>query len=142
MQATVDQLTVNFNLGCEQPVSSETVCRELHRKCLGSWKYHAIVGVAVHKLLITLGNARLQVQWCKEHRQWITEQWRNVIWSDESSLIMFSPTRRVHVWHQPQELYNPECLLPTVKGSGGFVMLWGTFPSMVWVQSRSMPIAT
>ena len=29
-RATADQLTANFNLGREQPVSSKTVCRELH----------------------------------------------------------------------------------------------------------------
>ena len=32
------------------------------------------------------------------------------------------------MWHQPKELFNPECLsVPTVKGSGGSVMLYGTF---------------
>ncbi|MGH0144699.1 UNVERIFIED_CONTAM: hypothetical protein FKN15_034034 [Acipenser sinensis] len=30
-RATADQLTANFNLGREQPVSSKTVRRELHR---------------------------------------------------------------------------------------------------------------
>ena len=31
------------------------------------------------------------------------------------------------MWRQPKELYNPECLVPTVKGSGGSVMLWDAF---------------
>ena len=53
-RATADQLTVNFNLGSEQPVSSKTVCCELHR--LG---YHS--RVAVHKPLIIPGNAHLRV---------------------------------------------------------------------------------
>ena len=30
-------------------------------------------------------------------------------------------------WHQPSELFNSEWLVPTVKGSGGCVMLWITF---------------
>jgi len=40
---------------------------------------------------------------------------------------MFSTNGRVHAWHQPEEVYNPECLFPTVKVSGGSVMLWGAF---------------
>ena len=32
----------------------------------------------------------------------------------------------MHVWRQPRELYNPECFVPTVKGSGSSVM-WGAF---------------
>jgi len=35
--------------------------------------------------------------------------------------------RQVHMWCQPKEFYNPECLILTVKGSGGSIMLWGTF---------------
>jgi len=103
--------------------------------------------VAVHKQLITPGNPHLWLQWCKERRQWTTSQWKNVIWSDESSFTMFSTNGRVHVWRQPKEPHNAECLGPTVNCSGGSVMLWAHFPGMVWVQSfpekaRSMPIAT
>ena len=50
-----------------------------------------------------------------------------MIWSAESSFTMFSTNGRVHVWCQPKDFYNPECLVLTVKGSGGSVMLWGTF---------------
>ena len=71
-RATTEQLTVSFNLGREQPFSSKTVCRELHQAGYHSW-------VAMHKLLITPGSAHLWIQWCKEHRHWSTEQWRNVI---------------------------------------------------------------
>uniref|UniRef100_A0A3B4XDS9 Uncharacterized protein n=1 Tax=Seriola lalandi dorsalis TaxID=1841481 RepID=A0A3B4XDS9_SERLL len=31
----------------------------------------------------------------------------------------------LHVWHKPREWYRPEYLAPTVRGSGGSVMLWG-----------------
>ena len=86
---------LNFNLGREQPVSSKKVRWELHRA-----EYPSLV--AVSNSLITSGNACLHVQWCKEHRQWTTEQWRIVIWSDESSSTMFSTNRRVHLWRKPK----------------------------------------
>ena len=53
-RATADQLTVNFNLGHEQPVSQKMVRQELHRA-----GYHS--RVSVHKPLITSGNALLRV---------------------------------------------------------------------------------
>ena len=31
------------------------------------------------------------------------------------------------MWRQLKELYNPECLVPTVKGSGGSLKLRGAF---------------
>ncbi|MGH0124239.1 UNVERIFIED_CONTAM: hypothetical protein FKN15_053501 [Acipenser sinensis] len=39
-RATADQLTANFNLGHEQPVSSKTVHRELHRAGYHSGPMH------------------------------------------------------------------------------------------------------
>ena len=38
---------------------------------------------------------------------------------------MFLTNGQVHVYCQPKKLHNPECLVLTVKGSGGSVMLWG-----------------
>ena len=31
------------------------------------------------------------------------------------------------MWHQPNEFYNPEWLVLTMKGYGGSEMLWGAF---------------
>jgi hypothetical protein len=53
------------------------------------------------------------------------EQWKNVIFSDESSFTLFPTTDRVYVWRQPKEAFEPDCLLPTVKHGGGSVMIWG-----------------
>jgi hypothetical protein len=38
-----------------------------------------------------------------------------VIWSDESSFMLFPTPGRVAVWRTPKEAYNPECLVPKVK---------------------------
>lgn len=50
-----------------------------------------------------------------------------VIRSDESSFTIFLISGRVPVWRPPSERYGPECLTPTVKGSGDSVWLWGIF---------------
>ena len=86
-----NKLCAEVNVSCEHPVSSKMVRTELLR--VGYYSR-----VAMHKPLITPGNAHLRVHWCKEHRQWTAEHWRNVIWSDESSFTMFSTNGCVHMW--------------------------------------------
>jgi hypothetical protein len=47
-----------------------------------------------------------------------------VIWSDESSFMLFPTLGRVYVWRTPNKAYNPEGLVPTVKHGGGSVTVW------------------
>jgi hypothetical protein len=47
-----------------------------------------------------------------------------MIWSDESSFVLFPASKRVYVWRRSKEAYNVECLVSTVKQNGGYVMVW------------------
>jgi hypothetical protein len=47
-----------------------------------------------------------------------------VIWSDESSFTLFPTLGRVYIWRAPEEAYNPECLVPTVKHVEDSVVVW------------------
>jgi hypothetical protein len=49
---------------------------------------------------------------------------KHMIWSNESSFTLFPTSRRAYIWRTPKKAYNPECLVPTVKHRGGFVMVW------------------
>jgi hypothetical protein len=64
-----------------------------------------------------------------------------VIWSDESSFTLFPTSGRVHVCRAPKGAYNPECLVPTVKHGGGFVMVlaavsWYSVVSIITLHDR------
>ncbi|PNF27169.1 hypothetical protein B7P43_G07844 [Cryptotermes secundus] len=52
------------------------------------------------------------------------EQWKTVIWLDESTFTLFLTSGRVYVWRTPSQAYNPDCLLPRVKHGGGSIMVW------------------
>lgn len=80
---------------------------------------------AISKPLIRPQNAVIRKRWCKQHVGWTSDQWKKVVWSDESSFTLFPTTGRVYVWRSPGEEYKKECLLPTVKHGGGSVMVWG-----------------
>jgi hypothetical protein len=60
-----------------------------------------------------------------------------VIWSDESSFMLFPTSRRVYVWRTPKEAYNLECLVPTMKHGGGCVMVWA---AISWYNILLVPL--
>ncbi|KFM63573.1 Transposable element Tcb1 transposase, partial [Stegodyphus mimosarum] len=80
---------------------------------------------AIRKPLVTAINAFKRHQWCKDHKGWSSQQWQQVIWSDESSFTLFQMTGRIYVWRTPKEEFYPECLLLTVKHGDGAIMVWG-----------------
>ena len=55
--------------------------------------------------------------------------WESVIWSDASKFNLFGSDGKVMVWRTPREEFDPKCTVPTVKHSGGSVMVWGCFTS-------------
>ena len=53
------------------------------------------------------------------------DYWNHLLWSDETKINLFGSDGFKHVWRQPGEEYKDKCVLPTVKHSGGSVMVWG-----------------
>jgi len=53
--------------------------------------------------------------------------WRRVLWSDETKLELFGYRDVAYVWRKKEEAYNPKNIVPTVKHSGGSILLWGCF---------------
>ena len=41
-----------------------------------------------HKPKITMRNAKCRLEWCKARRLWTLEQWKCVLWSDETHLVV------------------------------------------------------
>jgi len=39
------------------------------------------------KAFVSFKNQKLRVNWSKEHRDWSIDQWRKVIWSDDSPFV-------------------------------------------------------
>lgn len=76
------------------------------------------------KPLLNIEQRRKRLVWAKEHIEWTEEQWKTVLWSDESKINLFGNDGNQFVWRRRGESNNVQCLVPTVK-RGESVMVWG-----------------
>jgi transposase len=116
---SVQQLTSMFNEGPKK-ISARTMRRELKEMGLRSC-------AATRKPLVSKANLKKRLQFAKDHKDWTVEQWKRVMWSDESRFTLFQNDGRVRVRREPHEALDPSCIAPTVQASGGSVMIWGCF---------------
>ena len=117
---TGQQLQAQLNTGRSKQVSVSTVKRRLRAAGLTG-------RVAVRKPLLRWQNKKKRLAWAMKHRQWTTEDWKKVLWTDESKFEIFGSSRRVFVRRRVGERMVPRCVTPTVKHGGGSVMVWGSF---------------
>ncbi|CAJ0966938.1 unnamed protein product [Ranitomeya imitator] len=83
--------------------------------------------IAARKPVLRTGNKQKRLVWAKEHKEWTLDQWKSVLWSDESKFEIFGSNHRVFVRCRKGERMDSTWLVPTVKHGGGGVMVWGCF---------------
>lgn len=87
-------------------VSTKTIRRRI-RDCGGFESFRA-----VRKLFIRDQNRIRRLEWCRERLDWSVDEWRKVLWSDESPFVLRYNGQR-HVWRRPGERYDPRCTVAT-----------------------------
>ena len=97
--------------------SEDTIRRAFHK--LGFHRY-----VACPKPFINWRNRQKRLQFAREHVKWTIEDWKKVIWTDESS---FETGRkaRTFVTRRPEEKHCPDCLAKHMHSGQSTVMVWG-----------------
>jgi hypothetical protein len=75
------------------------------------------------KPLISLKNVKDRITFCKRHQHWTVDDWRRVLFSDESMIRQFHSFRSF-VRRPPNERHNARYCIPTVKHCPS-VMIWG-----------------
>ena len=59
----------------------------------------------------------------QQHGNWSVEDWKRVLWSDETKINRIGSDGKVYVWKQRGESISDRTTLPTVKHGGG-IILW------------------
>lgn len=81
--------------------------------------------VAARKPFLREVNVEKRLAWAKEHENWTVEQWKSVLWSDESPFVLRFK-RKLKVWRRKGERYLTRCTIATVKHDVK-INVWGCF---------------
>jgi hypothetical protein len=79
----------------------------------------------VKKPLLTRVMKKKRLQWARNHSEWTREDWRKVLFTDESRFCLHSDHPTL-VRRRSDEATRPDCLVRTTKHPLG-VMVWGSF---------------
>jgi len=102
------------------PVSQSTLSRRLHEEGLGRY-------VARRKPGLRPENVEERLNWAIAHKDWTIEDWKRVIWSDETIIVVGHNSRRQWVTRPKGEALNPKYVKPTYKGERVTLMVWACF---------------
>ena len=61
------------------------------------------------------------------YQNWTVEDWKRVIWSDETKINKIGSDGKQYVWKKIGELPSDRITQTTVKHGGGNIMVWGCF---------------
>ncbi len=94
--------------------------------------------------LLSAKNRKRRIQFTQAHQNWTIEDWKNVVWSDESRFLLRHSDGRVRIWRKENESMDPSCLVSMVQAAGGGLMVWGIFSwhilgSLVPIKCHSLP---
>lgn len=84
-----------------------------------------VARVKKKKPLLTAKHKKLRLSWAKKHNTWTVDEWRNVIWSDESAFGLVWGEGREYDWSKDGDILDDDSVIPTKKFNGGKVMIWG-----------------
>jgi transposase len=103
------------NLG--KDVHVDTVRNALHEKGLGAF-------VKPEKPNLSPKNVKARLAWAKAHVDWTLDDWRRVVWTDETKINRFGSDGRKYAWKREAEPVQPRHVQKTVKHGGGNIKLW------------------
>lgn len=101
-------------------ISRETIARRL--------RYFGLFGRSAQKKpFVNVKNRKRRIAFARAHLHWTSAHWRKVLFSDESKFNRLRSDGRIYVRRYKGEKYHPKCILHTMRGGGGSVMVWGAF---------------
>ena len=66
-----------------------------------------------------------RLKWARDHSSWTSEDWRNVLWSDETKFCLVKSEGKEYVWVKEEGRLGGDAVIGTNKYGGGKIMMWG-----------------
>jgi len=85
------------------------------------------VGKKKKKPALSTKNKRLRLEFAKQHENWTVEDWKRVIFSDETKINRFNSDGMNWCWYRDTTNLETRTVSQTQKHGGGSVMVWGCF---------------
>jgi hypothetical protein len=79
------------------------------------------------KPLLQIRHRKVRLTFAEKYVDWTVEDWKRVLWSDETKVCLFRPNGDDWVWKTPKEELDKRTIQPTLKYGGGNIMVWGCF---------------
>ena len=105
-----------------QSISSQTVRRNLR-------EFGMQPVVKRKRPLLKARHRRERLQWAERCKEFTLEDWKRIVWTDETKINRLGSDGRKWVWKDIGEPLNDRLVESTVKFGGGNVMMWGC---MLW----------
>lgn len=104
----------------QKPVSEWTARRALKKIGLEA-------AIKPKKPALSDKNVKARLKFCKKYKHWSVDDWKRVIWSDETRINRFQSDGKQYYWHRPHEKLQKHQVKQTMKHGGGSLMVWGCF---------------
>ena len=99
-------------------ISTETVRRSLKKSGMKSI-------VKVKKPFLSAKHKKARLDFAFAHKDWTVEDWKRVIWSDETKINCLGSDGNLWGWKKAGEGLSSRLVEGTVKFGGGRLMKWG-----------------
>ena len=105
-----------------QPLHAQTVCRSLSATGMKAV-------VKKKKPFLSKRHRKARMDFALAHQHWTVEDWKKVVWSDETKINRLGSDGRKWVWKKAGESLSDRLVEGTLKFGGGSLMVWGC---MLW----------
>jgi transposase len=113
------QATQFINGIIPNPVTSQTV-----RNALKKNQFYAATKKKTP--LLKCAHCIQHLEFARYHENWTVEDWKRILWTDETKINRIGSDGKVYIWKQRGEPLSDRTTSPTVKhGGGGNLMVWG-----------------
>lgn len=92
---------------------------------------------ALKEPVLTEAHQKARLAWALEHINWTWEQWKWILWTDET-WVNPGKHKKVKITRWPGEVLHPDCLEPKIRKKigwmfwGGISGAWGKGPGRFW----------